>query len=139
MEQAVGKDGKTRMRLDFDLFKAVSVQLHNVDKAEEKAAILGALPQVKSVYPVTLYKRPEPKIEWIAQHGSSTMQKAALASRTNGPDGAHADTDTYSPHVMTQVDKLRAKGITGRRVRVALIDTGVSNFLRREKERQTAE
>lgn len=130
------------MRLDFDLFKAVSVQLHNVDKAEEKAATLGALPQVKSVYPVTLYKRPEPKIEWIAQHGSSTMQKAALASRTDGPDGldgAHADIDTYSPHVMTQVDKLRAKGITGRRVRIALIDTGVSNLLRRKKERQTAE
>ncbi|GAB0135528.1 subtilisin-like protease [Epichloe bromicola] len=129
LEQAVGKDGKTRMRLDFDLFKAVSVQLHNVDKAEEKATKLAALPQVKSVYPVTLYKRPNPKIEWIAQKGS-TMQKAALTSRADGPDrphGPHADTDTYSPHVMTQVDKLRAKGITGKGVRVALIDTGIDH------------
>ncbi|GJN68090.1 hypothetical protein PLICBS_002133 [Purpureocillium lilacinum] len=31
----------------------------------------------------------------------------------------------FSPHVMTQVDKLHAKGITGKGVKVAILDTGV--------------
>ena len=33
--------------------------------------------------------------------------------------------DTFSPHVMTQVDQLHAKGITGKGARIALLDSGV--------------
>ncbi|KAG6089177.1 hypothetical protein E4U30_008419 [Claviceps sp. LM220 group G6] len=33
--------------------------------------------------------------------------------------------DKVAPHIMTQVDKLRAKGITGKGVKIAVIDTGI--------------
>jgi subtilisin family serine protease len=33
------------------------------------------------------------------------------------------------PHVMTQVDRLHAKGITGKGVKIAVIDSGVSRRL----------
>ena len=33
--------------------------------------------------------------------------------------------DAFSPHVMTQVDRLKAEGITGNGVRIGIIDTGV--------------
>ncbi|KAG5938400.1 hypothetical protein E4U59_003799 [Claviceps monticola] len=61
---------------------------------------------------------PNPKVEWIAPKGS-TFKQSGLASRAEG------ELDTFSPHVMTQVDKLRAKGITGKGIKVAVVDTGI--------------
>lgn len=109
------------MKLDYELFKGVSVQLHDIEKAEEKAGKLAALPAVKAVFPVQLFKMPAPKIEWIAQ-GTTKAPAGLLSSR------ADDKVDTYPPHVMTQIDKLRAKGITGKGVKVAVVDTGVSDL-----------
>lgn len=109
------------MKLDFDLFKGVSVQLHDVDKADEKAAKLAAQPAVKNVYPVQLYPMPNPKIDWIA----SDSKKGSVDTKTNKLS-ARADKDEYPPHVMTQIDKLHEKGITGKGVKIAVVDTGVS-------------
>ncbi|KFG80029.1 subtilisin-like serine protease PR1C [Metarhizium anisopliae] len=117
-EQTVGKDGTTRMKLDYELFKGVSVQLHDVDKAHEKAAKLADTPAVKAVYPVQLFNMPKPKVEWIAQDGTKAPG-GLLSSRADDA------VDTFSPHVMTQVDKLRAKGITGKGVKIAVVDTGI--------------
>ncbi|KZZ91714.1 subtilisin-like serine protease PR1C [Moelleriella libera RCEF 2490] len=116
-EQTVGKDGSTRMKLDYELFKGVSVQLHDLKKADEKVATLASSPAVKAVFPVTLYKMPNPKVEWTVQ-GSTASEKGSLNARTE-------EKDTFSPHVMTQVDKLRAKGITGKGVKIAVVDTGI--------------
>lgn len=107
------------MKLDYELFKGVSVQLHDVDKAHEKAAKLADTPAVKAVYPVQLFNMPKPKVEWIAQDGTKAPG-GLLSSRADDA------VDTFSPHVMTQVDKLRAKGITGKGVKIAVVDTGVS-------------
>ncbi|KHN97107.1 subtilisin-like serine protease PR1C [Metarhizium album ARSEF 1941] len=117
-ERSVGKDGTTRMKLDYELFKGVSVQLHDVDKAHEKAAKLAATPAVKAVYPVQLFNMPKPKVEWVAQDNTKAPS-GLLSSR------ADESPDIFSPHVMTQVDKLRAKGITGKGVKIAVVDTGI--------------
>lgn len=37
-----------------------------------------------------------------------------------------ATTDEFSPHVMTQVDRLRNQGVDGKGIKVAIVDTGVS-------------
>lgn len=37
-----------------------------------------------------------------------------------------ATADTFSPHVMTQVDRLRSQGVVGEGIKVAVVDTGVS-------------
>ncbi|KAG5964780.1 hypothetical protein E4U56_002069 [Claviceps arundinis] len=117
-EQSMTGDGKTRMKLEFELFNGLFFQLHDLKTAKQTVAKYAAMPAVKAVHPVILYDMPNPKIEWIAQKGS-TFEQSGLASRAEGGP------DTFSSHVMTQVDKLRAKGITGKGIKVAVIDTGI--------------
>ncbi|KAG6133307.1 hypothetical protein E4U12_002844 [Claviceps purpurea] len=117
-EKSMADDGKTRMKLDFELFNGLSFQLHDLKTDKEKLAKYAAMPAVKAVHPVIVYDIPKPKIEWIAPNGS-TFQHSGLASRAEGGQ------DTFSPHVMTQVDILRAKGITGKGIKVAVIDSGI--------------
>ncbi|KAG6097392.1 hypothetical protein E4U30_000735 [Claviceps sp. LM220 group G6] len=117
-EQSMAGDGKTRMKLEFDLFNGLSFQLHDLKTAKQKVAKYAAMPAVKAVHPVILYEMPNPRIEWIAPNGS-TFEHSGLASRAEGGP------DTFSPHVMTQVDKLRARGITGKGVKVAVVDSGI--------------
>ncbi|CAF3467306.1 unnamed protein product [Fusarium graminearum] len=106
----------TRVKFDYDLFKGVSVQFDDVASAEELAAKMAALPVVKNVWPVKVYGIPTPRVEWVAEPG----MKAPLSKRA-----VNDTADTFSPHVMTQVDKLRKKGITGHGIKVAVIDTGI--------------
>lgn len=48
-------------------------------------------------------------------------------SKRDDDNGANAyANNTFSPHVMVQADKLHAKGITGKGIKIAVIDTGVS-------------
>ncbi|KAJ6443769.1 subtilisin [Purpureocillium lavendulum] len=116
---AVEKEGKTRMKLDYELFKGVSVQLNDPAKADEKVAKLEAMPAVKAVYPVRLYPMPKPKVEWIGSHPDQHFTDVKRRAEANETE------DTFSPHVMTQVDKLRKQGITGKGVHIAVIDTGI--------------
>ncbi|KAG5958769.1 hypothetical protein E4U58_005254, partial [Claviceps cyperi] len=117
-EQTMIGDGKTRIKLEYELFTGLSVQLHDLKTAKQKVAKYAAMPAVKAVHPVLLYDMPNPKVEWIAPKGSA-FEQSGLASRAEGAP------DTFSPHVMTQVDKLRAKGITGKGIKVAVVDTGI--------------
>lgn len=110
-------EGSTRLKLDYKLFKGVSVQLKDVEKAEIKAAKIAKLPVVRNMWPVEVYSIPDTTFKSVGVPGGKAE---VLQKRDN--DTA----DTFSPHVMTQVDKLRAKGITGKGIKVAVIDTGVS-------------
>ncbi|KAM0553268.1 hypothetical protein ACHAPJ_007558 [Fusarium lateritium] len=106
----------TRVKFDYDLFKGVSIQFDDVASAEDLAAKLADLPAVKNVFPVKVYGIPTPRVEWTAKPGmKSPLKKRAINDTA----------DTFSPHVQTQVDKLRAKGITGHGIKVAVIDTGI--------------
>lgn len=80
------------------------------------------LPVVKNFWPVKVYDMPNPRIEWT---GNSDQEYATLAKRS----AYDVAKDTFSPHVMTQVDKLRAEGYTGKGINIAVIDSGVSQIL----------
>ncbi|PHH78656.1 hypothetical protein CDD82_2918 [Ophiocordyceps australis] len=116
----VAREGRTRVKFDYTLFKGVSVQIKDVHAASQKAAELAALPAVKNVWPVRLYEMPNPKVEWV---GSERDGRKLVARDGGGKTNETAD--AFSPHVMTQVDRLRAKGITGKGVKIAVIDTGI--------------
>lgn len=108
------------MKFNYKLFKGVSVQLKDLSNHEDKAQKMAQLPAVKSMWPVTLIQAPNPKVEWVA--GSTSP---ALQARDVSP----TDPSNFPPQQMTQIDKLRAKGYTGKGVKVAVIDTGVSRNL----------
>lgn len=113
-------DAKTRFTYDSKIFNGISVQFDDTENAEEKAAKLAALPEIKQHWPVRLYSIPKPRVEWIGQPDVEvvgTRKKRAINE---------TEEDIFSPHVMTQVDKLRAEGVTGKGIKVAVVDTGVS-------------
>lgn len=116
-KEAIKAKGKVRMDLDSELFKGMSIQLNDVEGAEEVAKMLADMPAVKKMWPMTVNKIPDPVVEWAGQPQASGR---SIHIRDN------SSTETYSPHVMTQIDKLRAKGYTGKGIKVAILDSGVS-------------
>ncbi|TGJ83571.1 hypothetical protein E0Z10_g5200 [Xylaria hypoxylon] len=113
----IGSKAKTRMNFDSSIFKGVSIQFHDTETAEDEAAALIDLASVKRVWPNRIYDLPKDEIIWTGK------TKDASAAHSNVK--RQSSPDTFSPHVMTQVDKLRAKGITGKGIKIAVIDTGV--------------
>lgn len=113
----------TRMKLDYKLFKGASIRFHDVDKAHHHAEMLAGTPHVKKIWPVYLYDLPEYTTHWDAGE-DATRRKGQ-----DGPTTRQAPADTFSPHVMTQVNRLRDAGFLGEGIKVAIIDTGVSSFL----------
>lgn len=97
------------------------------EKAEAKASKLASMPAVKALYPVHKIPRPNPKIEWVATAEdveNASLGQDPLVSRADG----EGEVDKFSSHVMTQVDKLRAKGIRGKGIKIAVVDSGVSTL-----------
>jgi subtilisin family serine protease len=106
------------MNLDYSLFKGTSFQLKNVTTADATAQQIADLSMVKRMWPVRIYSVPKDEVKW--KGSDRNMAEAVLRKRQSTTGN-----DTFSPHVMTQVDQLRAEGVTGEGIRVAVIDTGV--------------
>lgn len=65
--------------------------------------------------------RPNDEIVWT---GTPNEAEHADLRRRQGVD----EKDVFSTHVQTQIDLLRAEGITGKGIKIAVIDTGVGHF-----------
>lgn len=85
------------------------------DRADSRAFSIASTATVKNVWPVREHSRPNVTVHSSGKPGPEDLEMR----QDNG-------SDTFGPHVMTQVDKLRAEGYTGKGVKIALIDTGVS-------------
>ncbi|KAL7928967.1 subtilisin-like protein [Trichoderma chlorosporum] len=119
--QRHGIPATKRMNLNYTLFKGASFQLNAVDLDPSSAAAkIVSVPSVKQVWPVQLYKRPaNTSISSISSDSSHLKEASNLLRR------ATSAKDTYAPHVAVQVDRLHNEGITGKGVRISIIDTGV--------------
>ncbi|KAK2935390.1 Peptidase S8, subtilisin-related [Fusarium oxysporum f. sp. vasinfectum] len=112
--------GKTRMQYNYKLFKGASIQFTDIDNAEDLASEMALLPGIKQKWPVQTFSIPKPEIHWT---GTPGMEYKSIQKR--GFEERDAANDTFSPHVMTQIDKLRAEGVTGKGLKVALVDSGI--------------
>ncbi|KAH8895452.1 subtilisin-like protein [Thozetella sp. PMI_491] len=109
------------MGLNYSLFKGVSIQLNGsaLDLEPDTAHMkISSLPVVKKAWPVRLIPRPDSQIISQLDGPASVVGADQLDRRAD-------EADTFSPHVMNQVDKMRAAGFTGKGVRIAIIDSGV--------------
>jgi hypothetical protein len=114
----VNEVGSIRKVFDSAFFKGASIDLNNLEEAETTVASLQAMATVKNIWPVREVNPPSDEIVWTGQsHEFITNVKRQLGN------------DTFSPHVMTQVDKLRNEGYVGKGVKIAVIDSGVSLLL----------
>lgn len=109
----------TVMEFNYKLFKGASIQFKDHETAEQEVARLKSLGAVKNVWPKQIYTLPD-ELQWAGREGLGA-ESGGIAKR-----GFENQTTTDSPHIMTQVDKLRAKGVTGKGIKIAVIDSGVS-------------
>lgn len=106
-----------RRKLDFKLFKGSSIQFKDLEKAEDLAHKVADLPAIKNVWPVKRYPIPQHTVHSTGNVAINEM----LAKRQYGNES-----DIFTPHLMTQVNKFRDSGVTGSGIKVAIVDTGVS-------------
>ncbi|KYK54176.1 hypothetical protein DCS_06133 [Drechmeria coniospora] len=121
LEEAAAELGTLRIRYGYEDLNGFSIRLHPAEDCEAVAASLAERHSiVRTYYPVHLHQRPDSSVEWTAvdpdmSHGAA-KHKRSLANQTF---------TAFPPHVMTQVDKLRALGFTGKGVKIAVLDSGV--------------
>ncbi|KAJ4326312.1 hypothetical protein N0V84_003178 [Fusarium piperis] len=121
--KAEGIGAKPRAEFNSRLFNGVSFQVLNANGSDGKQVLqqLEALAQVEAVWPVRAVHLNTPETsEPPAANDTTgdTLRQRQITPRDTAKD-------TFSPHVMTQVDKLRAEGVTGKGIRVAIVDSGI--------------
>ncbi|KAF5026687.1 hypothetical protein F66182_1236 [Fusarium sp. NRRL 66182] len=115
--KALTEGGTTRMQFNYTLFKGASIQFNDVERADEIAArVMASVMGIKRRWPVKVFGMPTPEIHWTGTPGMTAVQKRDVDER---------NLDTFSPHVMTQIDKLKTEGVTGKGLKVALVDSGI--------------
>lgn len=105
-----------RKNLKFKLFKGASIQFKETEKSEEMAAQLAEMPVVKNVWPVKRYPVPQHTVHYTGSALETVLKKRQAEGK-----------DLFTPHLMTQVNKFRDSGETGKGIKIAVIDTGVSS------------
>ncbi|KAL8383386.1 hypothetical protein RB595_006913 [Gaeumannomyces hyphopodioides] len=117
-KDTIAPDAEVKMDLRSKIFTGASIVFHDKEHVDETAEKVAALPAVKRMWPVRRYSIPEYKVEWA---GNLPDAQSRELMRRQGSAG----NDTFSPHVMTQVNQLRDKGVTGKGIKVAVIDSGI--------------
>ncbi|KAK9422989.1 putative Minor extracellular protease vpr [Seiridium unicorne] len=110
---ATSSVGETTKTFDSSIFKGATIKFHNLNTADAEASNLLSLPSVKNVWPNSVYSLPPAEVIWTGSPESAAVSKRQYSN------------DTFSPHVMTQVDKLHAEGIIGEGIKIGVIDTGI--------------
>ncbi|KPM34729.1 hypothetical protein AK830_g11841 [Neonectria ditissima] len=120
--EAVGVEVSARDEFRSRVFNGASFQVQNANTTSHDQTQflrqLQAMAHVQNVWPVRNVHLSMPENEAPPSAGAKArLRRRAAPSNTTS--------DTFSTHVMTQVDQLRAKGVTGKGIRVAIIDSGI--------------
>ncbi|KAI6331876.1 hypothetical protein MCOR29_001412 [Pyricularia oryzae] len=120
LKSDLGQDNVSRRtELKSRLFNGVSFRLSDdLVRENDNSTVnrIANLPQVKRLWPVQIVPRPQTETKWTA---------AGVPTQPNSRHRRRQNTVPYPPHVQTQVDKLHARGLTGKGVRISIIDSGV--------------
>lgn len=108
------------MELNYALFKGASFKLDDLATEDELAKQIADMPEIKQIWPVREYPIPSDEVVWTGNSKTAAPEASNSINKRQSSDNT-----TFSPHVMTQVDLLRADGIRGAGIKVAVIDTGI--------------
>ncbi|CAN8097841.1 unnamed protein product [Discula destructiva] len=121
--QASGFFPTPRMNLNHTLFKGASFRINNdAGRGDQQVSMIAAMPAVKTVWPLRNYSIPDVRRRNFMMNPNATIAMLEDAHITNEEAKTR---DTFSTHVMTQVDRLHAQGNTGQGIRIGIVDTGV--------------
>lgn len=90
------------MHLNYSLFQGVSFMVADRGRERQHASKISSLPSVKQMWPMRNYTLPR-------LHRKNTIANPKGTIELDKSQSAHIN-DTSSTHVMTQVDKVHAKG-----------------------------
>ncbi|KAF1980224.1 subtilisin-like serine protease-like protein [Bimuria novae-zelandiae CBS 107.79] len=112
---------KHRMDLNFRFFKGASFQINpsnasSSGNSSDLVSYIKAKTEIRSIWPVRSSKLEMPETRLPLDPANSPSQHVKRQNQDKKP---------FSPHVMTQIDKLHAEGVTGKGVQVAIIDSGI--------------
>ncbi|KAK8051388.1 hypothetical protein PG993_002773 [Apiospora rasikravindrae] len=120
-----GIEAEHRMHLaSSDLFHGASFQVRNVS-THDHSTLLAAVKtkaQVRAVWPVRTVRL---NVGTPTHHDIPAPASSGARGVHQRRNAANETSDTFSPHLMTQIDKLHAKGITGKGFRIAIVDSGI--------------
>ncbi|KAI2470814.1 subtilisin-like protein [Annulohypoxylon bovei var. microspora] len=106
------------MDLKFQLFKGASFHLKgNTTEPEVAANKIAGKQQVKKIWPVRKISFPKPEVKFVGNNVSELVKHVKRQDESTSTE--------FTPHMMTQVDKLLAEGYTGKGLRIGIVDTGV--------------
>lgn len=119
--EAEGLSLQHRMDLTFRFFKGVSFSIDhsNSTSTEKTSDVISKIQRnaaVGGVWPVRSSTLQMPENQLPSNTTSSPSRRSKRETKEEKP---------FSPHVMTQIDRLHAEGFTGKGVQVAIIDSGV--------------
>jgi hypothetical protein len=121
---AEGVQVEPRMDLRFRFFKGVSFQVRSSSPNSSEPNSwqflrqMKSTPRIQNIWPVHITKR-------AIQDGPQDQHAATPSNPSTRSRRQTQAERTFSPHVMTQVDKLHAEGVTGKGFRVAIVDSGI--------------
>ncbi|EJP62369.1 serine endopeptidase [Beauveria bassiana ARSEF 2860] len=132
--QRVTTEANARIRRQIDYapdegkageaYKAVSITLENASKINDVAS----MDHVVKVYPVEMHSLGgvTPSNDGAPKHEKHHSSIGKISKRQAMRHALReTNTTAYPPHAMMQVDKLHRKGITGKGIKIGMIDTGV--------------
>lgn len=120
-----GVETEYRMHLaSSTLFHGASFQVCNASSHDhaELFASMKTKAQMKAIWPVRTVTLNMGK---PAPHDVPLPASSSGARGIHRRNAANETNDTFSPHLMTQIDKLPAQGITGKGCRIAIVDSGI--------------
>lgn len=117
LSQDLGFNVEPRLDISSKLFKGASFSLKNVSESDVSAVATSILAdsRIKQVWPVRRLQFPTLNGTSFGVNATQHRRRVARAE----------EEDEYVPHVMTQVDKLHADGITGQGLKIGIVDTGI--------------
>ncbi|KAM0322540.1 hypothetical protein ACHAQA_009387 [Verticillium albo-atrum] len=108
-------DVRVNLNINSSIFKGVSVKIDGPivdDENDEQMARIAQLPRVRNVWPNRRIPHPKLIPSKATQNDHESLKRRAA-------EGG------YTPHIMTQIDKLHALNITGQGMRIAIVDDGI--------------
>ncbi|KAF3761776.1 subtilisin-like protein [Cryphonectria parasitica EP155] len=114
---ASGISVNPRMNINSTVFSGASFSVTDLASEKHQVARISALRAVRQVWPVRKYSLPE-----LMRNGTMPNPMSGDIMLDEEFDNI---VDKFSPHVMTQVDKLHAESYFGHGIRIGIVDTGV--------------
>lgn len=99
-----------RMGLNYSLFQGASFRINDIARENNHVSRIAAMPTVKQMWPLRNYSIPDIQRKNVMFNVNGTITSIEDVSNFGADDASRKD--AYSPHVMTQVDRLRARGST---------------------------